>query len=187
MRFLPLRLALLLAIGSTLPASTIDATACPATSSTPAVLTLVPDAQASQLFSNSQQPDKFRLQMVGSNILTAKVHFTIVTAKGSTVWSEWFPATQLLDGYGQQPATNAAKEAAITKRFTSFFEQKNFSAAAIGPDASFDADYDGSRAVWQDVKQRKAPGFTYLLGLENTRTLSYVPTKGTAVVVHRCC
>jgi hypothetical protein len=119
--------------------------------------------------------------------LTAKVHFTIVTAAGSTVWSEWFPATRLLGTYGKEPITDAAKEAVILKRFAAFFEQKNFSATAIEPTATFDADYNGPQAVWQEVKQRKSPGFTYRLGLEDNVVLSYAPTQGKAVVVHRCC
>ena len=145
------------------------------------------EVQASQPFSNPQRPDKFRLQLVGTDVLTAKVHFTITTATGSTVWSEWFPATQLLGSYGKEPTTNAAKEAVILKRLAAFFELKNFHSIAIAPTATFDADYNGQQAVWQEVKQRKSPGFTYRRGLEDTVVLSYAPTQGKAVVVHRCC
>jgi hypothetical protein len=186
MHVLTLGLVLLTVAGSPRVAPTLSQpiTSIPASSLVPVA---VRDVQASRPFSNLQQPDKFRLQLVGENILTAKVHFTIVTAGGSTVWSEWFPATQLLGTYGQEPVTDADKEAVILKRFATFFEQKNFLATAIKPNATFDAEYNGRRAVWQEIKQRKVPGFTYRLGLEDNMVLSYAPTQGKAVVVHRCC
>jgi hypothetical protein len=183
MHILTLGLFLLTASGS--PSAPIPPTSSSSLAS--AAPAAVRDVQASRPFSDLQRPDKFQLQLVGANVLTAKVHFTIVTAAGSTVWSEWFPATQLLGTYGKEPTTDAAKEAVILKRFADFFEQKNFLATAIEPTNAFDADYNGARAVWQEVKQRKAPGFTYRLGLEDTVVLSYAPTKGKGVVVYRCC
>jgi hypothetical protein len=116
MHILTLGLVLLTAGGS--PSAPVS----PTSSSSPASAApaAVRDVQASQLFSNLQRPDKFQLQLVGANVLTAKVHFTIVTAAGSTVWSEWFPATQLLGTYSKEPTTDAAKEAVILKHFAGF-------------------------------------------------------------------
>ncbi|GAC1367353.1 MAG: hypothetical protein NVSMB30_01250 [Hymenobacter sp.] len=147
----------------------------------------MPEVRTSRLFSNAQRPDQFRLRLLGTSILAATAHFSIVTATGDTVWSERFPAIKLLGGYGQEPATEATREAFISQRLRAFFEQKNFPAAAIGPKVTFDPDYNGSRDVWQDVKQRQAPGFRYMLGEEDTRTLSYSSALAKAVVVHRCC
>lgn len=154
MRILSLGLVLITAVSSlgTAPALSAPVVLVPVCSSAGSLPTAVRDVQALQPFSNPKQPDKFRLQLVGADVLTAKVHFTITTAAGSTVWSEWFPATQLLGSYGKESATSAAKESIILKRFASFFEQKNFLATAIEPAATFDADYNGRRAVWQEVK-----------------------------------
>jgi hypothetical protein len=147
----------------------------------------VPNAQASRFFSDLKQPDKFQLQMVGSNVLTAKVHFTVVSATGKVLWSEWFPTTQLLGTYGPEPANDDAKKAFIIKRFNTFFAPKSFSARAVKPTATFDADYNAPLAQWQEAKTKKSPGFTYLLGEEAMSTLSYSPSLQKLVVVHRCC
>ena len=162
------------------PAPTTGTTAPPATAS-------LPEARASRLFSNSQRPDKFRLQLLGASVLTATAQFTIVTAAGDTVWSERFPAAQLLGGYGPEPATAQAREALILKHLRAFFEQSHFSTAAIAAQATFDPDHNGSRPEWLEVQQRQAPGFRYTLGEENSRVLAYSAKLRKAAAVHSCC
>ena len=189
MRFLyPALLLLAAACSSPSVDKPTPAAAAPAAESTatPAKGTL-PEAQVSKLFSNSQRPDKFRLQLLGASILTATAHFSIVTAAGDTVWSERFPAARLNDGYGPEPATDEAREALILKRLHAFFESSHFPAAAVAAKATFDPDNNGSQPVWREVQQRQAPGFQYTLGEEDSRVLGYSARLRKAAAVFTCC
>lgn len=168
--------------GPAIPNGTAEA-AAPAVA--PAKLLL--DVRAAQPFSDKQRSDKFRLQLLGTSASMATAHFSIVTAAGDTVWSERFPAAQLLAGYGPEPTTAAAREARIRERANAFFAPKNFPAAAIDPKAAFDAHYADNPQAWREVQQRRAPGFQYTLGEEDGRTLGYSAKLGKAVVVQRCC
>ena len=137
-------------------------------------------------FSSTEKPDKFRLQLLGDDVLTAKAHFLIIGAAGDTLWSEFFPASALLSYDAPQPSDNV-RRADILKRLDTFFEDKSFSATAINSSSTFDADYSANQQVWAEVKQRQAPGFGYVLGDENGRTLAYSPKLSKAAIVIHCC
>ncbi|WP_157780955.1 hypothetical protein [Hymenobacter sedentarius] len=180
-----LLLLALAACSSTDSAGPTEATSKVAISPAPAGKVLR-EAAVTHNFSSTEKPDSFRLQLLGDDALTADAHFFITSAAGDTLWSEHFPAKALLKD--EPPiAASADRQAYILKRVDTFFQAPHFSAHAIDAKRVFDADYNGSRETWTEIQQLQSPGFEYLLGDENTRTLAYSPKQAKAVAVHSCC
>lgn len=109
--------------------------------------------QASHVFSNPVQPDKFVLQLRGLRILTGQVHLMVVNAAGDTLRHEVLPARALLSEEAlADPAASSSrdKEIAILKRMNTFFAPDNFVQPAVPVTAEQPAEF--STAAWTALK-----------------------------------
>lgn len=141
--------------------------------------------KTTHIFSNPQQPDQFRVQLVGRDITSASVRLSIVTAAGDTIWNESFPAMAFINDKLQP--LKAAQQEYITKRINTFFLKEWFVAQAISEESVFDPEFNGNQQQWQEIKQQQRPGFFYITGDEEGHTLSYSASLGKAVNVDSCC
>ncbi|MBG8556213.1 hypothetical protein [Hymenobacter guriensis] len=201
MRFLLLA-SLLTAAACSSPSSSDTATtpatpAPPATVGTPAPegpaapqsqTGVLVDVRTTHRFSSAQQPDQFRLVLLGDSALTARAQFSIVSAAGDTLWSEKFPATALIDygirKYGESP-TPAQQAHYIRKRAAEFFGDEAFSVRAEVPRNASDKQLN--RAAWAEVQPTGLPRFAYSLGEENGQMIGFSPKRRRAVVYYTCC
>ena len=147
---------------------------------------LLQQSEALHLFSNRQQPDQFRVQLIGPTVLAATVRLSIVTAANDTIWTDSFPATALITEEETLP-TAAAQEKYIARRINGFFQEQHFAAQAIADDADFDSEANGNRLLWQEVKQERQPGFNYTIGDEMGHLLSVPASLGKAIIIDSCC
>ena len=109
--------------------------------------------QASHVFSNPVQPDKFVLQLRGLRILTGQVHLMVLSAAGDTLRHEVLPARALLSEEAlADPAASSSrdKEIAILKRMNTFFALDNFVQPAVPVTAEQPAEF--STAAWTALK-----------------------------------
>jgi hypothetical protein len=135
--------------------------------------------------------DTFELVARGNDTLNSIVTFSIRTIEGDTIFSETFPATDLI-GYNlleteQLKITDVMRLKVILKRFETFFDSTNFYQPAIKHSDVCDSSYSDV-SVWNDIKSdQTAIGFHFLIGEENGRSIAYSKAKRKVVVYFSCC
>lgn len=141
-------------------------------------------------FSIPNKKDRFKLALIGSSILTAKVKFTILSHDGKIVYEENFKSTDLLDAgvldVSNNPS-NAEKETYILQRMDSFFDQDNFMNPAIKSEETLEKEYSDEQ-IWKAIREDKtAIGFYYLLNAEDGRSIAYAKKLNKVVMYFNCC
>jgi len=139
-------------------------------------------------FSQMDKKDEFYICIKGKSILDGKMIFKIIKSDGTEILNEEFPSCFLL-GYGFAGDKNSVKdkEDYIKSRITDFFNEKNFLHPAIQPGESFDEDYS-DKEIWDEIKSDQTSiGFSYLIGEEDLRMISFSKKKRKVVMYFSCC
>jgi hypothetical protein len=141
------------------------------------------------LFSNSEKKDTFTIHMVGENILTSHIDFTIKSGSGDTIFHHKFKSQDLI-GYGLtdiDAPTISQKETYILRRFYTFFDASNFASPAIPKDKRLDDEFYNAKYFEEIQKQTGSVSFYYLLGEEYMRRIVYLRVQKKVVEFWTCC
>ena len=145
--------------------------------------------EVGHLFSNSEKKDTFTLRMVGKDILTSQIDFTIKSALGDTVFYHKFKSQDLI-GYGLIDIKDPSKdqmENYILKRFYDFFDDSNFASPAISRYKKLDDEFFDAKYFEEIKKQTDSVSFYYLLGEEYMRRIVYLRDEKEVVEFWSCC
>jgi len=138
-------------------------------------------------FSQKNKKDEFRITITGDSIHTATARLDIINYKNQKIYTESFPAAQLLNYEISSSATDNEKDAFIRKRVKEFFHEENFKYPAVHTDDKFDSDYSNKK-YWEAIKaDRSAIGFYYLLGEEDGRSIAWSKKLKKVVLYFTCC
>ena len=139
-------------------------------------------------FSQIDKNDEFYICIKGKSIVEGKMIFKIIKSDGIVILNEEFPS-YLLIGYGFEGDMNSVKdkEDYIKSRISYFFNEDKFIQPAIQPGESFDEDYS-DKEIWDDIKSDQTSiGFSYLIGEDDGRMISFSKKKGKVVMYFNCC
>jgi len=142
---------------------------------------------ATHAFSEKYKKDQFRITVTGDSMLTATVRFDIINYKNKKIYTESFPATNLLNYDISATAPDNEKEQFIKQRVKEFFYEENFRYPAVHTDDKFGADYSNKK-YWEAIKaDRSAIGFYYLLGEEDGKSIAWSKKLKKVVLYFNCC
>ncbi|NCA77917.1 MAG: hypothetical protein EOM90_16435 [Alphaproteobacteria bacterium] len=139
-------------------------------------------------FSQMDKQDQFYICIKGKSIIDGKMMFKIIKSDGTVILNEEFPSCYLLN-YGFEGDIHSVKdrEDFIKSRISDFFNENNFLHPAIQPNESFDEDYS-DKLIWDEIKSDQTSiGFSYLIGEEDIRMISFSKKKGKVVMYFNCC
>ncbi|MFD2246157.1 hypothetical protein [Pontibacter ruber] len=140
-----------------------------------------------RIFSNPEKQDTFKVYLTGESILKAQVTLEIISAEGKQLFQDTFPATDLIGFATDYNKTPQLQEEYIRKRVDEFFQNENFDQPAIAADDEFEEGY-ATREVWESIKSdKKAVGFSYLVGEEDIRFIAYARAADKVVQYYGCC
>ena len=150
--------------------------------------TILVENRLNHPFSHPIKSDEFHIYIIGSNsILEGTVIFTIKDYNGTVIYTEKFPANELLGYHTDYHNKKDEKEDFIEKRITEFFDQENFYNPAIKENDNFDSDYSNLE-IWEDIRSDStAIGFDYLIGEEDGRRIAYSKKLKKVVMYFNCC
>ena len=132
-------------------------------------------------FSNPEKKDRFQISVFGKTIIGGQVIFIILNFKNEKIFTETFPATDLLGDEEDVLVTKKQKEDKIKERINSFFAVNKFFTPAIRKNEKFDANnYD--RDLWNEFKSDPSVvGFGYQYGYEGYYKIAYSKIKKSVV------
>lgn len=139
-------------------------------------------------FSQVENKDEFYICIKGKSILDGKTIFKITKSDGTELLNEEFPSSHLMD-YGFEGDMNSVKEKEeyIKSRIKNFFNESNFIFPAIKTDETFDEDYS-DKDIWNEIKSDLTTiGFSYQIGEEDGRKITFSKKKGKVVMYFNCC
>lgn len=139
-------------------------------------------------FSQVDNKDEFYICIKGKSILKGKIIFKITNSDGIELLNEEFPSYLMMD-YGFVGDMNSLKDCEdyIKNRIKDFFNEKYFICPAIKSDENFDESYS-NKEIWDEIKSDQTRiGFSYLIGEEDGRHISFSKKKGKVVIYFNCC
>ncbi|MBC6991231.1 hypothetical protein [Hymenobacter sp. BT491] len=142
-------------------------------------------------FSNRISPDLFRLQLVGDSVLSGTFHLSIVSAAGTRLWDDEFPAAAFLDdklsAAAADPPTVAQREAYVLRRMSKVFDKQHFKDPGVRKHDTFEPGLDSNEAVWLEVQSQHLISFTYCQYAEVCKTIAYIPQRRKVMLFEACC
>jgi len=139
-------------------------------------------------FSNPQELDLFKIQIVGKSIMEGIVVFTITNYDDNVIYSVKYPAIQLLGyAFDYEDGTVAEKDEYIRKKVDEYLGSDNFYSPAIKLTDRFDRDYS-KEEIWEDIKSdQSAIGFNYCRSAGWSQRIAYSKSQKKVVMYFECC
>jgi hypothetical protein len=143
--------------------------------------------EAKHAFSDQEHADTFSLSVSGANLFDADVTFQIITWRGEEIYSEKFSVNHLMERDARDPRTSK-DSLHILNTLQHFFDNEKFSSPAI-PDTSRYAEANLiPREQWIEIwRDATTIGFSFLLGAEDGRSISFSKTVKKVVQYWACC
>ncbi|BDD02700.1 hypothetical protein [Aureibacter tunicatorum] len=134
-------------------------------------------------FTSVNSQDLFRLSVGKNDLLRATVSFDVLNKEGKIIYHDEFDAIELVDRQvlNEQEPSEEERIAYINGRLMSFFADSHFLRPAISTTMSFNPEIDVKK-YWQTIKEEKAIGFIYKIGLSTEKYIAFDRNEGKVVV-----
>ena len=136
-------------------------------------------------FSSPDLKDHFELMATGEDTLTSRIHFSILSSRGDTLYSYELGPSDILGALNHQPTPTERREriARLFGELQQFLSDDKFLIPALPPGAEYENDnVNFDRSDWEDIaSDQTAVGFRIVRCVDLSYYVAYSKAKDKVV------